>query len=52
MPGADLDVGAQILSGQANAVPVWIRFAGISANPIKSAAEIGFETNVTLEYAK
>lgn len=49
VPGADLNLGAQLLSGSANAAAVWVRFAGVSATPVKSS-EISLQTNLTLEF--
>lgn len=50
-PGAPLDIGTTILSGVANAVPVWFRIVNAVTNPRNTAghAEFGIAINEVIE---
>ncbi len=48
--GAPLNLGGQIDSGAANAVPVFVRFSGTSGTPL-STTDLGLTGNIVREYA-
>ena len=48
--GAALQVGMQINSGMAAAVPIWVRFSGTSSTPM-TGDNLSLVTNLVREYA-
>lgn len=49
-PGAEFTINGSITGGANNAVPVWLRFSGVSSQP-QTSDDIALSTNLIREYA-